>query len=345
MEQAVGQLSELDFLIKLQRILSEGAFVASYKFALLLALAELSIENSPADDGTLRIELDVLSERFIKLYWRQVAPFGGRVLIQATGSQAEIITRIAKFQADHGVTLSLAQSHLRWPTLVRQIGRLLDRQPLWRLQLVGKERLDFLYPETPGTNYILLRPGVTGRFKSHFRIVQALAQGAWASFVQRLPSNGPLLGPMANFEDFLFGCDRSALSKVGAGLLNIQRGNCFYCGERIRNGGQVDHFIPWAYYKVDLGHNLVLAHAVCNQDKSDMLAATGHLERWIRRNDNENPALAKIFEDARFPYDVDASLSVAEWAYENAERAQALVWVRCKSETSRLTNAWKECFK
>src|SRR5687767_9775172 len=134
-----GPLSELEFLTKLQRILSEGLFVASYKFALLLALAELSVEESPAEDGTLRIELDVLSERFIRLYWRQVAPFGGRVLIQATRSQAEIITRITEFQAQYGLPFAQAESHPRWPALVRQIRRLLDKQPLWRLQFVGKK--------------------------------------------------------------------------------------------------------------------------------------------------------------------------------------------------------------
>src|SRR5690242_14351688 len=161
MENPPGQLSELEFLTKLQRILSEGLFVASYKFGLLLALAELSVEDAPADNGSLRIELHVLSERFIRLYWRQVAPFGGQLLIQATRGQAEIITRITKFQVKHGMSFSLAQSHPRWPVLVRQISRLLDEQPLWRLQTVGKkDSMDFLYPEMRGADHIVLHPGV-----------------------------------------------------------------------------------------------------------------------------------------------------------------------------------------
>ena len=51
----------MEFLTKLQRILNEGLFVASYKYALLLALAELSVEKEAAADGTLRIELDKLA--------------------------------------------------------------------------------------------------------------------------------------------------------------------------------------------------------------------------------------------------------------------------------------------
>lgn len=58
-----GVIGELEFLTKLQRILNEGLFVASYKHALLLALAELSVEKEAAADGTLRIELDELAER------------------------------------------------------------------------------------------------------------------------------------------------------------------------------------------------------------------------------------------------------------------------------------------
>ena len=35
---------QIQFLVNLQRLLDEGLFVASHKFALLLALADLSIE-------------------------------------------------------------------------------------------------------------------------------------------------------------------------------------------------------------------------------------------------------------------------------------------------------------
>ena len=75
-----------------------------------------------------------------------------------------------------------------------------------------------------------------------------------------------------------------------------------------------------------------------------MLAATGHLERWVARNDKDTVVLQQVFDAARFPHDGDASLSVAEWAYENAESAGALVWVR-KGQTSRLAPEWKDYFQ
>jgi hypothetical protein len=338
------QAAQLEFLTKLQRILSEGQFVASYKYALLLSLAELSVEKSPAPDGSLSIPLDELAERFIGIYWRQVAPFAGKKLLaQNTGRQARIISKIADLKANVP-TLAVARGSPRWSRLVVEVGRLLNQMPLWRLQLVGNERLDFLYDERLVDDGIILRPGIAACFRSQFAIVQALVQTAWLSFVQRLPLNRAILGSTTDLADFLFGSERSGLRVIAEGMLDLQSGACFYCGDRIRDGGAVDHFIPWSRYPLDLGHNLVLAHASCNRDKRDMLAASTHLERWVARNDRETAVLREVFETARFPYDADASLSVAEWAYESAERAGALVWV-LKGKTSRLSEGWRDWFR
>lgn len=341
---SISKSVELDFLTKLQRILSEGLFSASYKYALLLALAELSVEKSIAPDGTLRIELDGLADRFITLYWRQVAPFGGEnMLAQNAGRQASIIGKIGAFKAN-APTLAVARNHKAWPRLVREVGRLLDQMPLWKLQLVGRERLDFLYEERLVGRGFVLRPGIAACFRAQFMVVQALVQTAWLSFVQRLPQNRPILGSMTDLADFLFGCERSGLRVIAEGLVDLQKQRCFYCGGAIRDARAVDHFIPWSRYPLDLGHNFVLAHGSCNQDKRDMLAAAGHLERWVQRNESEVALLSDVFNAARFPFDADASLSVAEWAYENAERAHALVWVR-KGQTARLSEGWREWFK
>jgi len=66
---------QITFLVRLQRVLSEGAFVSTYKYALLHSLADLSIERG--DDTTEVLHLDTLdlAERFVALYWRQVMPW------------------------------------------------------------------------------------------------------------------------------------------------------------------------------------------------------------------------------------------------------------------------------
>jgi len=47
---------------------------------------------------------------------------------------------------------------------------------------------------------------------------------------------------------------------------------------------RVDHFIAWARYPVDLGHNFVLADSRCNSQKRDRLPACDHLAAWAERN-------------------------------------------------------------
>ena len=221
----------------------------------------------------------------------------------------------------------------------------MEVMPLWKLQLVGQDRLDFLYEERLVDGGIILRPGIAACFRAQFNIVKALVQTAWLSFVQQLPLNRPVLGSTTDLAEFLFGAERAGLTVIAAGLRDLQNGACFYCGSAIRDGGAVDHFIPWSRYPLDLGHNFVLAHRSCNGDKREMLAAAGHLERWMKRVHTQDAGLREVFDKARFPYDADASLSVVEWSYETAERAQALVWVRCKGQTAKLTGEWRTWFQ
>ena len=339
-----GEVMQLEFLGKLQRILNEGLFVASYKYALILAIAELSVEKNDREDGSLHLPLEEISDRFIAFYWRQAAPFGGGTFLHHNnGREASAVTRIRAFQ-QYAPTLAAARDHPRWHTLVRSIARLLVEMPLWKLQRVGADRLDFLYEERLVDEGIVLRPGIADCFRQQFTVVQALVQMAWLTFMQRLPANRELLGSTGDLADFLFGCERTGLTAIVSGLRDVQKGTCFYCRGPLREMVEVDHFIPWSRYPRDLGHNFVLAHDTCNRDKRDMLAAPVHLTRWVERNDNENAALRQIFDEARFVCDMDASLTVAEWSYDTAERSGALVWVQKRGQTAHLTSDWRRLF-
>jgi hypothetical protein len=53
----VSRIDEVTFLRKLQRLLEEGDFVATYKFALLQALADLSVENERPQMARCRFRL------------------------------------------------------------------------------------------------------------------------------------------------------------------------------------------------------------------------------------------------------------------------------------------------
>jgi hypothetical protein len=87
--------AQIRFLVNLQRLLAEGQFVATYKYALLLALADISVEDGDDSGSALRIPTRDIAEKFVKYYWRQSVPYAtgmkAQVLQQNTGKQAKII--------------------------------------------------------------------------------------------------------------------------------------------------------------------------------------------------------------------------------------------------------------
>lgn len=87
---------------------------------------------------------------------------------------------------------------------------------------------------------------------------------------------------------------------------------------------EVDHFIPWSRYPIDLGHNFVLAHSACNLAKADRLPAVEHLANWARRN--HHASLTSEFRSHGLPYDLPATFRIASWAYKQAERAGSQLW-------------------
>jgi hypothetical protein len=100
---------QIEFLLRFQRLLAEGSFVATYKYALLQAIADLAVVVGDDSGAPLTITTRQLAEEMIGLYWRQVAPFpmtgAAEVLRQNTGRQAEIISRVREAQALLGGSL------------------------------------------------------------------------------------------------------------------------------------------------------------------------------------------------------------------------------------------------
>jgi hypothetical protein len=66
---------EVRFLVNLQRLLAEGQFVSTYKYALLMALADIAVENGDDSEATLQITSAQLADKFVRYYWRQSAPY------------------------------------------------------------------------------------------------------------------------------------------------------------------------------------------------------------------------------------------------------------------------------
>ena len=324
---------QIKFLQDLQRILEEGLFTASYKYALLLSLADIAVERGDDSGDPLPVSLDEIAERFIRYYWRQARPYprtgGGApdVLWQNTGKQAAIVTLVSRHA--HTTLADVMRDGPRWGAIRERAKRTILDQPLWKLQRVGDRDHDFLYEQHRLENGgIVLRPGVAFCLRRFHTLIYDLVTAAWLRFVRELRPNQSRLGQTADLAEFLFGTERADLACFRPILLDIQSGRCFYCERRLTASAEVDHFIPWARYPVDLGHNFVLADPTCNNQKRDRLAAVPHLERWTQRNAEHRDVLAERFSEKRIVHDAATSLGVARWAYAQACDARALAWER-----------------
>ena len=340
--------AQLAFLSKIQRLFAEGDFTATYKFALLISLADLAVERGRDDGAPLALTMPSISAKFIELYWQQTAPYSSAhaaatpgVLAQNVGKQAAAVSAIVQFRQLHpGATVQSARSHPGYDRLLRDVARTVADQPVRYLQNLGGTTEPFLYVRA--RDAILLQPGVAYCLRRFQPLVQQLARSHWIGHLKRNQRNIKLLGQADDLESFLFEASRQALSIVSAGLRKLVGGNCFYCGSRVAEA-DVDHFVPFSQYPRDLVHNFVLAHPACNRSKSDMLAARKHLERWLAQIADHDDDLQEIGADAGLPADRGTCHAVARWSYSNAATSGARPWVRPR-EFEAVDGAYLERF-
>jgi hypothetical protein len=338
---------QLRFLKELQRILQEGRFTATYKFALVHALADLSVEMGEDTGDELDLPVIAIARRFTELYWRQVAPWPGReqtdVLAQNRGRQATVVRVVKEARVTYGDRIDRLRAEAdAWDDLTNRVRNTVREMPLLKLQTVGEESREFLYEnriEGRGDRAtITLEPGIAYCFRRFHPLVVELAQGGWARFVRR--ENAELIGQRTDLREFLFGAPRANLEAVRKPLVELQNGGCFYCGRALGSAVEVDHFVPWSRYPVDLGHNFVAVHDHCNRAKADHLSAEEHLARWVEWQEDRGYDLDQAFAHAGIPHDRQASLRITRWAYTQVEERQGLVWVKGRT-LEPLSDEWR----
>jgi len=338
---SVPESDQIRFLLNVQRLLTEGQFTATYKFALLMALADLSIERGDNGGEPLDLPAESIAEKFIEYYWRQAVPFLGQgVLSQNKGRQPVVITLLARARDRHGDNLASAKRDSRaWRTLVVAVTRNIRQMPLRYLQNVGGGSLPFFYDQPKGTMApatIRLRAGVAFCFRQFHELIAELVRGAWVRWVHQ--QNLSLIGEKQDLHAFLFGTARSNLGTVRVTLQGIQT-SCFYCRRSFGALPVVDHFIPWVLYPLDLGHNFVLAHGECNSQKRDLLPAEEHLAAWTDRNRRLGEELQIAFDQKGVLHNLLSTVSIATWAYSRAAANGGLTW-RARNEVMTLGGRW-----
>jgi HNH endonuclease len=334
---------QVQFLLRIQRLLREGQFTATYKFALLMALADLSVELGDDSGARLSIDAEKIAEKFVEYYWRQTVPYAGRgTLSQNKGAMPVVINELLKLRTRYGDQLRFAQrDRAQWKQATKRIAATVRTMPLRYLQNVTQtDRIGFLYDPPVGAAPLVIQlyPGVAFCFRRFHGLIVELVQAAWTRWVQ--DQNIAIVGDQGDLHTFLFGASRASLLLLREPLARLQKNQCFYCGLELRQRFDVDHFVPWTLYQLDLGHNFVLAHSDCNNAKRDRLAAEKHLSVWVQRNRSDGPILSSEFDRLGILHNIDATRQIARWAYDSTASTSGLTWIR-KQELVPLEGQWR----
>ena len=331
MSSAPSAEEQLDFLTKIQRLLNESDFSSTYKYALLICLADLAIELGKDDDSLLELSNRQIAERFIELYWQQASPYKtsgsneSGILFQNNGTQAAIVKAISEFRQQNNCNSSQTAKHSKeYKKLVTEVGSTVAKQPINYLQNVGGGYLPFLYERNPSS--ITLKKGVTYCLRRFQPLIQQLARSRWTDFIKKNTKNIPILGEKDDLNSFLFETSRKTLALVCKGLKELYGNKCFYCNKS-SSELEVDHFIPFSLYPRDLMHNFVLACPTCNRSKSDALAAKIHLDKWVELTTKYSDVLQKIGQNVGVSSNLDTSIAIAKWAYGITTQNQNYYWL------------------
>ncbi|MCL4745038.1 MAG: HNH endonuclease [Burkholderiaceae bacterium] len=332
--------SQVAFLRDVQALLEDGQFTATYKFALLIALADLAVESGIADDRRLRIPVTSIAEKFIEYYWQQSAPFPGHrgavTLVQNRGIQAAVVNVCTRLRDERFATLAQLRSVPSiWVGTLNRVSDIVRKMPLFKLQTINGTERAFLYPNRVEGDCVVLELGVGWNLREFHGLIAGMARERWASMLRSIPANRAAIGDGQDLEDFLFSSQRVSVGHLLQQLADLQHGECLYCGGTLpRDGAHVDHFIPWSLHRLSAVPNFVAAHDKCNLAKSDWLAAEEHLERWIARNARRARGLELIAADACASTDwgradsLGPTMNVARWAYDRAFVLGQRAWLR-----------------
>lgn len=333
------------FFEALQGLITNNRINNTYKLALIIAVADLTLSADPlliVPGAEFRISYDAITERFLELYWPQTKPFQveyrqeegcapliehSAVLVQGNNNRnpIKILQYIREFQKTHptATTTTLARRESDFAKLIRKSRQVIVGNPLSFIN--GAE---FLFRRDDATGSLVMDGLAALMLRRFHTAVVELAQARWEEQIRR--RNDFVFGTSSmTLRAFLFDQHRQEdLSPVRDILLETSEARCFYCGMPLSySRTHVDHFLPYSIFSLPRIHNFVLACEHCNTSKSNTLAAYDHAEHWVARNVQLGHDLSEAAAAKHFPVDSSGFYGVVRTSYASALLRGEKLWM------------------
>ena len=331
-------------------VLEDGKFSATYKYAVILALTDLCIEQGSPDDQPPAFTTRQVARRVLDIYWSHSREFPKKgVLRQSSSGVHRIVKWVDAFRRRSGiddiVPLRSVEGKPGFQALLDKVEAKLIEDPIPRLQVLQGRPLRFLY-QCPWTlpidrkivqrmvhegrgpaNVLQLEPGVAEGLIRLNGVLRPLIQREWARRVAQLNHFRE-----AEVLEFLFDSPRLSTSRLQRHLRTVQASRCFFCDRPLDGEVHVDHFLPRARYADDSIDNLVLSDSTCNTAKRALLPSLGHVRKWAARFDN--PHLDAIVLATNWNRQRSVTINVATALYRRLPEGTRL-W-HARTETTSI---------
>ena len=260
----------------------------TYKFGFIKSLVDNIFNAVPEIDGTWSLGYETIFAKFAENYWNLVVKYNIRQM--RYNGQSELSALESIFQK--AVTYNTVVKDVEFENIDETTREAIVHEVIIRCKrnVVGALYGDFegrlfsfdISRETKLDGIFLSRSAYDFLVKYKMEI-ERINYYSWARYLEKVNDGNATVRLLEKLE--LATPKRRDLSVYREVLYReFEENTCFYCGKKLTDKIQVDHYIPWKFVKDDNLWNLVLTCPKCNLSKNSRLPAQNTIDLIIKRN-------------------------------------------------------------
>lgn len=269
--------------------------VSTYKFCFLKSL----LDNIFNVDSNLQLPFSMVFERFTEIYWNLSVRFQLSQMIASKRSNQSYAEKfinecVTRYNLSEATSYEALRDDIK-SELCKEVGKYCSSCVIGALcEDLGQK----FYGFSKKGKFIRFNPSAYAFLCKYTYMISKLNYFEWVKFLEKI-----------NQEESAYALASKLDTSSKRGNLSFYRNfllqemglkTCFYCHKPLKNGCEVDHFIPWSFVKDDKSWNFVQSCRSCNNIKRDILPAKGYIEQINLRNriiQEEPRLLVKVGEE------------------------------------------------